>query len=501
MQPVLSPNQMRDLESRYMASAPLSSIDLMERAATEIVDLIRDRLSDYAVNTVAFACGPGGNGGDGYAAARLFAKLGGHSIIVPAVDPSCLTGDAKTNYTRALSTPRCRFLSPDALGALPRPALWVDAMFGIGLTRALSGTPLLLARRMAKDRGEGSILLSVDIPSGLHGLTGENLGEAVEADITISFEHAKLGHFLADGPELTGELIIPSIGIPDDLLTGKEALRVEFDDLAPIRAPRRRNTHKGTYGHLLLIAGSRGMAGAAMIAAMAALKSGVGLLTIACPESLLPILQTAVPCAMCLPLPERDGALTDDAINLLREAIPGKRAIAIGPGLSTRASSSVLELVLESELPSVIDADALNLLSQNPNLRALLRPRHIITPHPGEAARLLGRSITSPFDDAMSLHKMGCTALLKGATTVIAGERVYLSTSGTPGMAKGGSGDALTGIIGSLLAQGYSPDAAAYIGSELHGLAGECAAARVGPVCMSATDLVDHLREAFQLVY
>ena len=270
---------------------------------------------------------------------------------------------------------------------------------------------------------------------------------------------------------------------------------VSYADVKP--RPRRRNSYKGNYGHLLIVAGSRGMAGAAAICAQAAMRAGAGLTTVACPESILNIIQTLAPCAMALPLPEENGALSERAVPELKAAMAGKTCVACGSGLSRRCAPEVVRAVLESELPAVLDADALNLISQDTALQALLGSRHIITPHPGEARRLLGRELTDPISDACALRRMGPQAVLKGASSVIAaGNGVYISASGCAGMAKGGSGDALTGMTGAILAQGVPPETAAYVASQLHGLAGEAAQEEFGERGMLATDLVEMITEA-----
>ena len=276
---------------------------------------------------------------------------------------------------------------------------------------------------------------------------------------------------------------------------------VTMDDVRAALLPRPRAAHKNDFGHLLIIAGSRGMAGAALIATAAALRSGVGLTTVACPQSLLPILQIAQPCAMCLPLPEEDGAIAEGAIPILADALAGKTALVIGCGLSLRACADVVRWALSSGLPAAVDADALNHIARDGSLRALLRPRHVITPHPGEAARLLGRSAHSCLEDARALHALGPVALLKGADSYIAGERDWVSGSGSVGMAKGGSGDALAGVLGALLAQGYPSETAAWMASEIHGRAGERAAERVGIVSMTPQDTVDALSDVFRELY
>lgn len=491
---------MRELEARYMKETGTPSIELMERAATGVCDEIEQRLDGCAGHAVYFACGPGGNGGDGYAAARLFASRGGKSVVISISDESSLSSDTLTNCVRAHDTPRVFFHDMAEIDSLPPPDMWVDAMFGIGLNKALEAGASAIAMRMQHDRALGAIVLAVDIPSGLSGQTGELLGTGVQADLSVTFECPKFGHVLLDGLDQVGELLTVSIGIPHEMLDGNVALRPDLDDLIPHFPSRARNSHKGTYGHVLLIAGSRGMAGAALIAAMAALRSGVGLVTVLCPESVLPILQVGEPCAMCVPLPEQDGVISSDALPIVEKLLMGKSAVVIGPGLG-KAPPEIVECVLCSGLPALLDADALNIMSENAQLMGLLRSHHLITPHPGEAARLLGHACTDPVQDALALHALGCTALLKGATSVIAGDEVHLSSSGCPGMAKGGSGDALSGVCGALMAQGFDTELAAWLGSELHGRAGENAGAQLGDRSMTAMDLVHQLKEAFRLVW
>jgi NAD(P)H-hydrate epimerase len=247
------------------------------------------------------------------------------------------------------------------------------------------------------------------------------------------------------------------------------------------------------------------MAGAAALCARAALRSGAGLVTLACPASVVPIVQTLAPCAMAIPLPEADGAIAPEAVAVLKPALAGKHALACGCGLSRKAAPEVLRLLLESGIPGLFDADGLNLIAANDALKALLRPHHLITPHPGEAARLLGRPVADPLADALALNGLGCQALLKGATSVIpvAGQP-WLSASGSAGMAKGGSGDVLTGLTGGLMAQytvaapltGVRLAQCAAFASELHGRAGEIAEAKLGVRGMCAEDLIDALPEA-----
>ncbi len=491
MRTVLTAEGMRALETACFERG-IRSVDAMERAAGAVADFLAERLGCRAL--VYFACGPGMNGGDGYAAARLYAAKGGRSVVIPLGEEARLTGDALSNCVRAHETPRVWFRGPGEFGE--RPDAWVDALIGIGLKRPLNEAAAALVRRMAADRRRGSLVVAVDVPSGLDATTGRALGEAVAADATVTFEHLKSGHILSEGPEYCGEVLVRSVGLSGDVPDA--ALLIDKPDLAGALPRRGRESHKTTFGHLLLAAGSVGMAGAALLAARSALRSGVGLLTIACPESIVPILQIGAPGAVCVPLPEAGGAVSEAALPRLAAALSGKSAAAVGPGLG-RAHPGVVRLILESGLPAVMDADALNLLAENREMMSLLGPRHVLTPHPGEAARLIGVKPVDLIEGAGALRALGATVILKGPTSVIAGERTYLSASGTAGMARGGSGDVLTGLTGALLAQGLPPEKAAWVADELHGLAGEKAAQKYGVVSMGALEIIDCLPEVMGL--
>lgn len=493
MQNLITPQAMQAMEKHYFESTGTSSIDLMEKAAQALCDAI---IENYGTgNRIYFACGPGGNGGDGYACARLYAEKGGVCAIVPAQAPT--RADAIENAHRAQKA-NVPFLDSNA--DFDPPEIWVDALYGTGLSRSPEGQSADLIRRMNSDYARGSMIIAVDIPSGLDGKTGCAYNPCICADMTVTFQLAKCGHYLGDGLEKCGEILVSDIGIPESFYP--DALIGLLSDADVIQAlpVRPRNIHKGQCGHLLIVAGSFGMAGAAALCAQAALRSGVGLITIACPECIVPILQTLVPCAMCIPLPERNGAIAPEAAPILKQALSGKNAVVCGCGLSRRTSLEIIKLLLSCPLPVLFDADALNLIAEN-NLQGALCSRHVITPHPGEAARLLGRPCTDPIDDALILKKTGAHVLLKGAACTIADDdRLYISASGCCGMARGGSGDALSGIIGALMAEpsrrslGYS----AAIASELHGRAGELAQETYGLRGMCAQDLVNALPEVFK---
>lgn len=525
MKPLISPKNMRECELAYFASGAAKSIDVMERAALALADAIRAEIP--AGSAVWFACGTGGNGGDGTACARILHGRYRCAIVQPR-EPK--HPDAIENLRRA------RECGVPVLTEAPEevPAAWVDALFGTGLSRAPEGAEAALIRRMNGDRSRGARIFAADIPSGLDGATGRAFEPCVRADRTMTFQYMKTGLTLADALDCCGEITAADVGFPASAFPEErfDGLLVESDDPARLIPSRPRNIHKGRCGHLLIVAGSFGMAGAAAMCASAALRSGAGLVTIACVRSIVPILQTLVPQAMCVPLAESDGAISADALPALSSALKGRSAVVIGPGLTRRAPADAVRLVLESGLPAVIDADALNLMAGNPHLLALLQPQHVITPHPGEAARLLESAALfdrlraesdndpealsaavscacascglssfalpgDPVGTARRLSLLGATALYKGASSVICGRdgTVYVSRSGCCGMARGGSGDILSGILGALLADRSERTSAltAAVASELHGLAGELAQQKYGSRAMNARDILEFL--------
>ena len=495
MRTLITPQAMRAGEARYFASSGVPSIEVMERAATALAEHIAAELPVGA--TIYFACGTGGNGGDGSACARLLHESYNCVIVQPRPPKS---PDAIANLRRAAD---CGIVVTEDDSQLAQPDAWVDALFGTGLSRAPGGAEGALIGRINADHAQGARVYAADIPSGLNGWTGAAYDPCVQADATITFQYLKTGMTLADGLDMCGEITVADVGFPTDGFELNTAALIEPNDLGRILKKRPRNVHKGDCGHLLIVAGSFGMAGAAALCARAALRSGVGLVSIACVRSIVPILQTLVPQAMCIPLDESEGAISAEALPALEAALKGKSAVAVGPGLSRRANAGVLRLVLESGLPAVIDADGLNLLSEQRELMTLLTPRHVLTPHPGEAARLLGRNCTNPLADSAALTELGASALLKGAASVIRSPEcptACVSASGCRGMARGGSGDVLTGILGAILAdrRGVNPAQAAACASEIHGLAGELAQRRYGARSMNAADILEFLPEVFR---
>lgn len=498
MKYLISPTAMRLCEEKYFAESSVKSIDIMENAAQALANKIRAEIPAGFV--IYFACGTGGNGGDGTACARLLHKDYKCTIIQPKEPKS---PDAIENLRRAKE---CGIPvlaeAPDDLHA-EIPGAWVDALFGTGLSRAPSEAYARLIGRINFCRMNGAKVFSADIPSGLNGATGKAYTPCVRADSTITFQHLKTGLVLADGLDVCGKITIADVGFPTSAFPH---YMMDGDLLEPLDVnrclpPRPRNIHKGDCGHLLVVAGSFGMAGAAVMCAKAALRSGVGLLTIACVKSIVPILQTLVPQAMCVPLDEDDGAISISALPQLQNALGGKDAIVIGPGLTRRVPLEIIRAVLESGVSAVVDADALNILSEHRELLSLLNESHVITPHPGEAVRLIpGLDTSDPLAAAKALNAFGPVALYKGASCVVTdGRATCVSQSGGCGMARGGSGDILCGVIGALLAEKpkINPAFTVARAKEIHGLAGELAQQKYGSRSMNAMDIIEFLPEVF----
>ncbi|MDL2317564.1 NAD(P)H-hydrate dehydratase [Eubacteriales bacterium OttesenSCG-928-A19] len=469
---VITPARMRALEQAYMLESGTPGFALMERAATAVVDTLMSMTGAGAL----FLCGPGNNGGDGYAAARLYAARGRHAFIWALSDPDRLTGGARMNWQLCVECAIPLTRVTNAFPALPEDiGVVVDALFGTGLERPLEG---LYGDAVKWINACGLPVLAVDMPSGIPGLM-------VRAEKTVTFHRMKPVHLLYPGRTMAGDVTVADIGIPHTA-SPEDFTVLGAEDISLLLPPRAPDAHKGTVGHALLLAGNHGMAGAAALCAGGALRGGAGLVTIACPGTILPTLQSLQPCAMCVP---------QDA---LPDAIAGKDAIAAGPGLGCpEKADELLSLLADTPCPQVWDADALNWLASHPRR---LGDRFILTPHPGEAARLLDTSIAAiaadPPTAAEAIHRRyDAIVLLKGATTVIHSEAGRaLNVTGTPGMATGGSGDVLTGLIAALLAQGLSPFDAARLGALLHGMAGRSAAEKRGTRSMTAMDLLDALK-------
>ena len=449
MRMTISPRDMQALEQQWMRDAGVPSALLMEHAAMAVCDAL-SRLCTPG-GTVLFLCGPGNNGGDGFAAARIWQSRGGRSRILQLSERT--SGDAEMNLRLALGLGIPSSVISDELTRLPACDAVCDALFGTGLCREVTGEAAWLIRLVNES---GLPVCAVDIPSGLNGMTGRPMGCAIHAAETVTFHRLKTGLTLGESADYTGRITIAPILIPETYGEA-DGLRVLLPQELPALLPcRRPSCHKGANGRVVILAGSPGMAGAAALCAGAAIRAGAGLTRILCRSSILSILQVLVPGATCTPLPERDGVLTDEAAGIAAAALTTADAAAVGPGLGQAEDLlPLLNTFRQAACPVVWDADALNMLASHRSLLPL-KASDIITPHPGEAQRLLGDM--SCFYETDTMHGLlelaNCRVLLKGARTLMSdGSRFAVNITGTPAMAKGGSGDVLTGLLTGLMGQ------------------------------------------------
>ena len=497
---ILPIDQIREADAYTIENEPIADIDLMERAAGQLFQWINKKV-DNTQQLFIFA-GPGNNGGDGLALARMLyiAEYPVFVYVLRFTDKSSESFD--TNYDRFRETAAENLFDISSIDQFPEITaddIIVDALFGSGLTRAAEGFPGEIIRKI---NDTPAVTIAVDIPSGLFADNPSvaEKGAIVSADYTLTFQFPKYAFLMPENDRYVGQWQVLDIELHPDFI---EQVQVKNHytlktDIQHWVLPRKKFTHKGTYGHALLIAGSYGKAGAAILAAHACLRSGVGLLHVHIPKVAYPILQTALPEAM----------LSIDRYEQYFSEIPDLapyNAIGIGPGLGKENQSQMAFKLLIQDFrgPMVIDADALNILSENKTWLGFLTPNTILTPHPKEFERLAGKW----HDDFEKLErqrdfarKFNVIVVLKGAHTSIClpDGTCYFNSTGNPGMATAGSGDVLTGIITGLLAQHYAPAQAAILGVYLHGKAGDRATKKLGETAVIAGDIISNLGPAFK---
>ena len=480
---------------------------LMENAGRACCRLLARDFAGVFPGPVLVVAGKGNNGGDGYVIARILADRGWQVETLVLGEADAIQGDARLmlGVLQKLGE-RITFLTDEAAlrdaFARSAPALIVDALFGTGLNSDVRG---LQAAAIDLINASPAPVFAVDIPSGVDGSSGRVCGRAVKAALTVTFDRAKIGHASQPGAAHVGRLDVADIGIPGN--GGPEptdAVRLLDSDTARTLLPERSaQGHKGTFGHLLVLAGSPGKTGAAALSGNAAVRSGCGLVTLGVPEAVHDIVEVKLTEAMSCPLPDQQGCLALAAQADIAELLGERQALALGPGLGQ--SDELLELLgrilAAAAVPVVIDADGLNLLARRPELLKASRPQPLVlTPHPGEMARLSGLSVAAIQAERFRVARdfaaeHGVVLLLKGAGTVIAAPdgRVLINSTGNDGLASGGSGDVLTGLLGGLLAQGIEPFAAAGLAAWLHGRAAELAAQELGTAGLAAGDLLTRL--------
>lgn len=518
--------QMREIDRRAIEERGIPSTELMENAARALVREVRslpipgpglgrdgptgwvakdghaltqeEQAEFWAMRrrSAIVWCGPGNNGGDGVAAARLLLEMGWRVKCVLVGDRARMTDDCLEMERRLVEAggmledfdreweSKYRYMPFDVA---------IDALFGVGLTRDLEGDAALAAGLIQCGTGW---VVSADVPSGIHADTGDVMGTAVCADVTVTFSRGKPGLYAGKGAIHSGRVVVAGIGIPDDLYPEEDecgTILVEREMLH--LPPRPADSHKGDFGRLFILAGSRGYTGAAALCARAAIRGGAGLTTLAVPGDVYPIL--AAKCcdeAMIWPWPEDDGAMLEKA--------KGSTAVLIGPGLGQgeRAERLVLKLMRELACPIILDADGLNLISRHMDVLDERAGKTILTPHDGEFARLSGCEL--PIRDRLGTarafaQRHRCVLVLKGHRTITtAGGVCFINSTGGPGMAKGGSGDALAGLMGALAAQGVTDPPLTAVW--LHGRAGNLAEEDKGEYGMTPSDLIEQIPYAIK---
>ncbi|WP_341835487.1 NAD(P)H-hydrate dehydratase [Chitinophaga pollutisoli] len=496
---ILSAPQIREADAYTIAHEPVSGLLLMERAAAACADWILRRYAGSSRPFYIF-CGPGNNGGDGLVIARLLAENGfavqAWLVAAGNVSPDNLANQARVPFLQKIN-------APADFPHMEEPGVIIDALFGTGLNRPLDGWVAGIIHQINDQRGRQEII-AIDMPSGLMADQSSKGHACVHARYTITFEYWKLALLLPENGGFAGETVLMPIGLHPAYTA---AVQTEFHltDMEMIRTvyrPRDPFAHKGTYGHALLVAGSYGKMGAAVLAARAVMRAGAGLLTVHIPRCGYEIMQTAFPEAMCETEELASHSAHFDEPFRLRRA-PDYDVIGIGPGIGTDPSTAKAfeRLLGHWQGPLVLDADALNILSKWPSLMPLVPKLSILTPHPKEFERLFGAA--GDHFERLALLRAKAKEwqwyiLLKGRFTAMAcpDGSVFFNPTGNPGMATAGSGDVLTGILTGLLAQGYGPKAALILGAWLHGKAGDLAAA-ISPESLIASDIVDYLANAY----
>lgn len=498
---VLPIEKIREADAYTIEHEPIADIDLMERAAKELCKWIVANLNPE--NEIVIFCGMGNNGGDGLALARMLFQ-GGYKISVMLVrhadqmSPSC-----QTNFDRILKTPISLTEISDGheFPEIGSDVTVIDAILGSGLSRAVTG---FVGSIIDHINGSKNVVISVDVPSGfLCDITNtKNQGSIIKADYTLTFQFPKTGFIYPENEQYLGRWEVLPIGLHPDYINSV-SVKNQFllsEDIRPVLKSRGKFSHKGTYGHGLLIAGSYGKMGAAVLAGLAGLKAGAGLITVHTPKKGYSIIQTAVPEAMV----SIDG---DKKVFSELPYLSNYNAIAVGPGigLHEKTQNALKLLIQDAGMPLIIDADAINILAENKTWISFLPKNSIFTPHPKEFERLIGKS-ENDFDSNEKQREFSVKhqayVILKGAHTAITNPdgTCYFNSTGNPGMATGGSGDVLTGILLGLKAQGYSSLETCLLGVYLHGLAGDLAAKKTGYEALTAGDITNHIGKAFKRV-
>ncbi len=514
---IVTTKQMQQMDKNTIEQFGIPGRVLMENAGRGALEMICDQF-DLEDARVAVVAGRGNNGGDGFVIGRYLMEMGVPVSFFLLSAQERVTGDARENMllVQALLAehPDSQFIEiidqeslESARSILVHHNVFVDAILGTGLNSDVKGLYRDVIELINHAGAAGSAVFSVDIASGLNADTGRVCGTAIQADATATFAFAKAGHILYPGNFHTGALEVIDIGIPGHIAKAEhpDIFLPEPEDIARLIPDRQYNDHKGCFGHLLVLAGSPGKTGAAALCANAAMRTGAGLVTLGCPNRLMPVLESMVVEPMTAGLADNsDGSLDTSGLDDIIALMEDKSALAVGPGMGTALGTCELvkSLLAIDSLPMVIDADGLNCIAKDPGILATAQAPVILTPHPGEMARLTGLSTSEIQNNRLQTarkfaqkHKIIC--VLKGAQTLVACPDgvVFICPTGNPGMASGGMGDVLTGMIAAFLAQGLEPESAALAGAYIHGFCADLLA-EDHTFGFLATDMVAHIPDA-----
>ena len=510
---ILTAREMKEIDRAAIEEIGIPGTVLMENAGLRVVRALKGRFSKPEDETIVIVAGKGNNGGDGFVVARHLFNSGTAPEVLLLATKEEVKGDAAVNLAVVLKLGipvteiRTSAEWKKARVKVFHATVLVDALFGTGLLKPLDG---LFAEAVVDINKSAAFKVAIDIPSGLSSDTFEMIGPCVKADMTVALAAPKIAHIFPPAAECVGELVIAPIGVPPFLLE-KPELKLELVEgktVLPFFKKRQKDTHKGSYGHLLIFAGSLGKTGAAALAGKAALRTGAGLVTVATAEGVLPIVARSMAELMTEPLAETpERTIAKEALPRALGLLNGKSAVLLGPGLSTHPSTAefVLGLLPKLKVPAVVDADGLNIIAAKPDILRRLSALAVLTPHPGEFGRLVGRSAAEVLKHRLELvpefaSKYGVTVVLKGYRTLIAASdgRVFVNPTGNPGMATGGTGDVLGGIIAAQVIQAQDFLGAVLSAVFVHGLAGDIAAERMGEKSLIAGDIIRCLPPALK---
>jgi ADP-dependent NAD(P)H-hydrate dehydratase / NAD(P)H-hydrate epimerase len=517
MRPVVTAKQMLAIDQKAIDGFGIPGITLMENSGVGIVRELQERFPDLSRKKIFIFCGKGNNGGDGFVIARHLFNLGSEVRILLAAKLSDLKGDAETNANSARNIGvQVDEINSDNLNRydhkLRHCDIIIDALFGTGLNKPATGFIEKVIDKINQSESVGKFVVSVDINSGMDSDSGQLMGPHVKANLTLALAHWKQSHFLHPAAGVMGKTRLIDIGVPVKACEDQniQVHQSEYEDIKSYFQKRDPNSHKGNYGHVLVLAGSKGKGGAAGLTSLAVLRAGAGLCTLALPNSIQKAFEVYPMEVMTVPLPETaSGTLSLKAKESILDLLEGKSVVAIGPGISTDAETVALigELLPFIKCPLVLDADALNAISHHNNWLKELPPETVLTPHPKEMSRLTGVSTKEIQKNRISTaskfsSEHSLTLVLKGSPSLVGLDdgSVVINPTGNAGLATGGSGDVLTGIIAGLLAQGLSASQASIAGAYIHGQSGDHFAESESQTTLIAGDLLRCLPETLKRI-